>query len=316
MATQQLGVAGLTKEARVWYEKILQDRNTPDWRHEQFGMQRSIPSRGGNNISIRQFTRPAAATTALVEGTPPAATNPTVGETIISVGQYGAYMLGSDVVQTQAIDPQLTEWTAVFKEMMSDTRDKIVRSAINTGTNVAYSNGATVRSGLASGSAYNLAWADLRNARKILKGADAPYFSDNKYFSIIHPDVVKNLFADTTVVNAFSYAGARTNENPLFRGELGDLQGIRFYESTNATTFSGLGQSAGFVYATLFGGKDGYVVTEYDAEGPGGSQIIFHDVGTSGVNDPLNQVWSLGFKTALGAGIIDQARLLRYESNG
>lgn len=33
MATQQIGVAGLTKEARLWYETVLQGRNVPDFLH-------------------------------------------------------------------------------------------------------------------------------------------------------------------------------------------------------------------------------------------------------------------------------------------
>lgn len=34
MVTQQIGVAGLTKEARTWYETTLQGRNVPDFLHE------------------------------------------------------------------------------------------------------------------------------------------------------------------------------------------------------------------------------------------------------------------------------------------
>ena len=311
MATQQLGVAGLSAEARTFYEKVLLARNEPDYRHEMFGKKITIPARGGNNVNLRRFTRPAAATTALVEGTPPSVTNPTVASVTISVAQYGAYMLGSDVLSSQAIDPQLTEWSEVFSEMKNDTRDKVVRATITAGTNVAYAGGGAARSSVASGSTFG--WAEIRDARKILKGADAPYFSDNKYAVIIHSDVVKNTFADTTVVNAFQHAGARTGENPLFKGELGDLQGLRFFESSNAVTFSGLGQSAGMVYGTLICGKDAYAVTEYSADS---NAIIFHDAGSSGINDPLNQAWSLGFKTALGVGIVDQDRLLRYETRG
>jgi N4-gp56 family major capsid protein len=292
---------------------MLQDRNVPNFVHEQFGLAKEIPSRGGNNISIRQFTRPAASTTALVEGTPPSNTNVTVAQTIISVAQYGAYMLGSDVVETQAIDPQLAEWTQVFTELKNDTRDRVIRNAINAGTTVNYTNGATVRSGLASGSAYNIAWADIRAARRSLRSNDAPYYSDNRYFAIIHPDVSRNLFADTTVVNAAQYAGPRTGDNPLFTGQLPDLMGLRFFETTNASTLSGLGQSAGFVYSTLVGGKGAYAVTSYSADS---DAIIFHAAGSAGALDPLNQFWSLGFKTAVGAGIIDQNRMVRIESNG
>ena len=313
MATQQLGVAGLTVEARTTYEKMLLDRNEPTYFHERFGMAKEIPARGGNNISLRQFVRPAASTTALVEGTPPSATNVTVTQTIISVAQYGAYMLGSDVIETQTIDPQLAEWTQVFTELKNNTRDLVIRNAISAGTNVLYAGGATVRSGIASGSAYNLSWADIRAARRALRTNDAPYYADNRYWGLIHPDVARNLFADTTIVNASQYAGPRTGANPLFSGELPDLMGIRFYETTNGTTFSGLGQSAGFVYSTLVGGKDAYAVTSYGADS---NAIIFHGTGSAGALDPLNQFWSLGFKTAVGAGIVDQLRMVRIESNG
>lgn len=313
MATQQLGIAGLSVEARTTYEKMLQDRNTPEFVHERFGLTKEIPARGGNNISIRQFTRPAASLTALVEGTPPSATNPTVGQTIISVAQYGAYMLGSDVVDTQAIDPQLAEWTQVFTELKNDTRDRVIRNSLSAGTTVNYTNGATVRSGIGSGSAFNLSWADIRAARRSLRTNDVPYWADNRYFGIIHPDVSRNLFADTTVVNAGYYAANRGSDNPLFTGTLPDLMGIRFFETTNATTLSGLGLSAGFVYTTLVGGKGAYAVTSYTAES---DAIIYHGTGSAGALDPLNQFWSLGFKTAVGAGIIDQTRMVRIESNG
>lgn len=308
---QNLGVAGLTVEARSFYEKVLLARNEADYKHEQFGKKLTIPARQGNNVNLRRFTRPAAATTALVEGTPPTVTGVTVASVTISVAQYGAYMLGSDVLMTQAIDPQLTEWTEVFTEMKNDTRDKVVRGTITGGTNVAYAGGGAVRSSVASGSKFG--WAEIRDARKILKGANAPYFSDNKYAVIIHPDVVKNTFSDSDVVNAFQNAGSRTGDNPLFKGELGDLLGLRFFETTNAITFSGLGQSAGMVYGTLIIGKDAYAVTEYGAASNG---IIFHDAGSSGITDPLDQAWSLGFKTALGVGIVDQDRMLRFDTRG
>jgi len=309
MATQQLGVAGLSVEARTFSDKTLQSRNTPDFIHEKFGQKRPIPANGGNRISIRQFTRPAAATTALTEGTPPSVTNPTVGETIISVAVYGAYMLGSDVLQKQAIDPQLTEWTAVFSEMMFDTRDQIVRDTIKAGTNVLYVGGGAVRSSVASGAA--LGWTDLRAARKQLKKNDAPPYEGGNYAAIIHPRVMSQLFADTTVVAALQSAGVRGNGNDLFKGSITTLLGISFNETSNASTFSGLGQSASFVEATLFCGRDAYTVTEYSSMA---SDVIFHEAGSSGINDPLNQAWSLGFKTALGTGIVDQNRLVRYES--
>jgi N4-gp56 family major capsid protein len=312
MVTGQLGVAGMTAEARTWFEKQLQSRNVPDFLHEKYGKKVNIPAHGGNRVSIRQFnslTGGATVLTALTEGTPPAVTNATVSETIISVAILGAYMYGSDVLAKQGIDPQLSEWSAVFSDMMYDARDRYVRGFITAGTNVAYVGGGAVRSSVASGAA--LGWTDLRTARKILKNANAPAYEGGKYAAIIRAVVMSQLFADSTVVNALQYGGPRGDENDLFKGSITTLLGISFNETSNAVTFSGLAQSAGFVEATLFCGKDGYAVTNFDSMS---SEIIFHDIGSSGIVDPLNQAWSLGFKTGVGAGIIDQARVLRYES--
>ena len=209
----------------------------------------------------------------------------------------------------QGIDPQLTNWAEVFSELMRDSRDQYIRGLINTGTNTAYVGGGTTNSSVASGNA--LGWTDLRTARKLLKAQNAPPIVDGKYAAIIHPRVMSQLFADASVVNALQYAGPRTSDNPLFAGAITELLGIRFFETTNATTNSGLGQSASFLETTLFTGKNAYVVTDADELT---SQIIFHDIGSSGVTDPLNQVWSLGFKTAVGANIVDQNRLLAYFS--
>ncbi len=258
---------------------------------------------------MRQFTRPAAQTTVLTEGTPPSALNPTVAETILSIAQLGAYILGSDKLMAQGIDPQLTNWAEVFSELMRDSRDQYIRGLINTGTNTAYVGGGTVNSSVASGN--SLGWTDLRTARKLLKAQNAPPVVDGKYAAIIHPRVMSQLFADSSVVNALQYAGPRTSDNPLFAGAVTELLGIRFFETTNATTFSGLGASASFLETTLFVGKNAYAVTDADELT---SQIIFHDIGSSGVTDPLNQVWSLGFKTAVGANIVDQNRILAYFS--
>lgn len=105
--------------------------------------------------------------------------------------------------------------------------------------------------------------------------------------------------------------GGGANENPLTTGALGDLLGIRFYETTNATTLSGLGQSARDIWETLFIGREAYAVVELNADT---ARTYFKPRGSSGITDPLDQVWSLGWKAAFTAVILDNNRILRYES--
>src|SRR2546422_928151 len=146
MATQQLGAAGMTVETRTFYDKVLLSRTIPDFVHRNFGVQKTIAPNSGKIISLRRYERPAANQTALVEGTPPSATNPTVSEVTATISQYGTYMLGSDLLEWQSIDPTITEFVKVFGEQMQDSLDRVARDIINAGTNVAYAGTATVRS--------------------------------------------------------------------------------------------------------------------------------------------------------------------------
>ena len=44
------------------------------------------------------------------------------------------------------------------------------------------------------------------------------------------------------------------------------------------------------------------------------SEIIYHEPGSSGaLSDPLNQVWSLGYKFAHAAARLDESRAVRIE---
>lgn len=189
----------MTLETRTFYDKVLLSRTIPNFVHRNFGVQKSIAGASGNIISFRRFTRPAAQTTALTEGTPPTPLNPTVTSITATIAQYGAYMLGSDLLEWQAIDPVVTEFTQVFGENLQDTLDQLTRNVINAGTTVAYASTATVRSALSSG--MNMSWAELRNARRLLKNQDVLPLDDGKYAAIVHPDVVRDLFSDTNVVS-------------------------------------------------------------------------------------------------------------------
>ena len=158
--------------------------------------------------------------------------------------------------------------------------------------------------------------AELREAIATLKGADAPRFDDNTYVCVIHPDTEADLFNDSNIVNAFSYAANRGGSNPLATGELGNYLGVKFVTTSNsAVTATGLslGNGATDVYLTIMFGKD--YVGEVGLSAMT-SQIIYHEPGSSGaLNDPLSQVWSLGYKFAHAAARLDENRCVRIESS-
>lgn len=316
MAVQTLGAAGMANEARTFYEMQLLTRRIPDFYHNEFGMTVNIPRGNGINANLRRFARPGAQTTALTEGTPPTALNPTIEVVTLTVSQYGGYMLGSDILEWQAIDPIVTGFTQAFGDDLQDTRDQITRNVINAGTNKQFAGTATGRTAESSG--MYLTFAELREARATLRGDDArpirSGISAGRFAAIVHPDTVRDLLGDTTIQSVFQYAVNRGapqgGNNPLQTGELGDLIGFRFYETSNATIRSSAGMSGADVYQTLLIGDEAYAHATLTAAN---SEIIFHEKGSSGITDPLNQAWSLGWKIAHTAKILDELRILSIE---
>lgn len=67
-----------------------------------------------------------------------------------------------------------------------------------------------------------------------LKKMNAPTF-DGKYVCIIHPSVAFDLRQDEAWIAAHQYAAARE----LFSGEIGELHGVRFVETTEAKIYCG-----------------------------------------------------------------------------
>ena len=140
-----------------------------------------------------------------------------------------------------------------------------------------------------------------------LRAANAPTIN-GKYVAIIHPYVAYDLMSDPRWIEAHQYAKP---EN-LFEGEIGEIGGVRFVESSEAKIYTGDGCPDGLaVFGSLFMGANAYGVTEITG---GGMQTIVKQKGSAGSADPLDQRSSIGWKGILTAEILIPAYLVRVES--
>lgn len=308
------GAANSPAEDRGFWVRTMLDRTVPVLVHDRYGNKEFVPSNGGMSVSWRRFSTIAASTTALTEGTINAETVPTIVTVTATLNQYGQWFRSTDVVLSQAFDDIKAEGTKALGETMGNSSDQLTRNVVNAGTTVQYASTAGSRGAIASGMRLNS--AELREAIATLKGNNAPKFDDNTYTAIIHPDIEQDLFNDSNLVNAFQYAANRGGSNPLASGELGNYLGVKFITTTNSqvvATGLSLGNGATDVYLTVLFGKDYYGVVGLSAMT---SQIIYHEPGSSGaLNDPLSQVWSLGYKFAHAAARLDENRCVRIESS-
>ena len=225
---------------------------------------------------------------ALTEGVIP--TGQKFGQSAVTqaVTQYGTYVSVSDQLELHAIDDVILGAAEELGASAGTTQDKLVRNVVVAGTNVQYcdkvgTNGAhtavTSRAGLDTTA--KLTPDEVNKAVTLLKKLKAPKI-DGKYVAIIHPSVAYDLRSSDAWVEAHKYAGI----TELFTGEIGELHGVRFIETTEAKVFNGEGcpvktaadESNGTpaeyysVYATLFLGKDAYGMI--DPEGGNMEMII------------------------------------------
>jgi N4-gp56 family major capsid protein len=113
--------------------------------------------------------------------------------------------------------------------------------------------------------------------------------------------------SDKDWVEAHKYA---TPEN-LYEGEIGEIAGVRFVQTTEAKVYKGDGCPAGLaVFASLFLGDGAYGVTEVTG---GGLETIVKQKGSGGTSDPLDQRSSVGWKAVKTAEILVEPYMCRVE---
>jgi N4-gp56 family major capsid protein len=142
----------------------------------------------------------------------------------------------------------------------------------------------------------------VNRAQTWLKKNKAPKINGS-YVALIHPSVAYDLRNSDEWKEYHKY----NDVAPIFKGEIGELHGVRFIETNNAKIWKEDSKDA--VYATLFLGAKAFGIL--DPQGEGMEMIIKTKEQIGG---PLNQFGTIGYKFCHGAKILYQERLLRVES--
>ncbi|MDD6644269.1 MAG: N4-gp56 family major capsid protein [Faecousia sp.] len=300
-ATQTTTQDSLSAEMKTFYDMTLIDEASANLVHDQFGQKRPIPKNGGKTIEFRKFSPLAKATTPLTEGVTPSGNSLTVTNITATVQQYGDFIVQSDVLELTALDNTILEATKLLGRQAGATLDTVVRNVLQAGTNVTYcpklaadgtETAVTSRAGLDATAQLTVDVVNQVVAK--LRAQNAPTIN-GKYVAIIHPYVAYDLMRDPAWIDAHKYAQP---EN-LYEGELGEIGGVRFVQSTEAKVYTGTGCPTGLaVFGSLFFGEGAYGVTEIEG---GGLETIVKQKGSAGTADPLNQRSSVGYTRAVAA---------------
>ena len=296
-------LSGLSAENKTFYDMTLLDEAQAALVHDQFAQKRPIPMNGGKTIEFRKFASLPKATTPLTEGVTPDGKSLNVTAVTATVAQYGDYITQSDVLELTSIDNTIVEATKILGRQAGLTLDTVTRNVLQSGTNVTYcpkSSGDEVTSRAGLDATCQLTVKVVQQVVAKLKGQNAPTIN-GKYVAIIHPYVAYSLMRDPEWIDAHKYA----QPDNLFTGEIGEIAGVRFVETTEAKVYQG------GVFGTLIMGANAYGVTEITG---GGLQTIIKQKGSAGTADPLDQRSSIGWKAIKTAELLIPNYLVRVES--
>ena len=300
---------------KTYYETEMLENARSELYFTQFGKKVTLPAKHGRTMEFRKWnTLPNAEE--LTEGVIPDGKE--LGETYLTAAlkQHGMFVAISDLLDLHHIDPVLQGATEELGASSGETRDKLCRNELQTATNVMYCDTETEAdgkvtyttptnySGMSVGN-NRLTPRMVNKAATWLKKCKAPKIN-GKYVAIIHPSVSFDLRESKGWIEAHKYA----NTTEIFNGEIGELHGVRFVETSNAKiTEQSLKDGSGMVYTSIFLGKDAYAVI--DPEG-GAMEMIIKSKEQAG--GPLNQYSTAGYKFEDCTKILYPERMIRVES--
>ena len=306
--------SGLSPEMKTFYDKVLIREASANLVHAQFAQKKPIPKNGGKTIEFRKFSNLPKALTPLTEGVTPDGKKLDVTSLTATVSQYGDYVVVSDMLELTAIDNTIVEALTMIGKQAGLTLDTIVRNVLVAGSNVNYcpkvaSDGTEteVTSRASLDSTCRLTVKQVEKVAAKLKANNVPKINGS-YVAIIHPYVAYDLMRDKDWRHPHQYVDTKN----IYSGEIGEIGGVRFVETSEAAIFYGDGCPTGLgVFATLFLGANAYGDTEITG---GGLETIVKQKGSAGTADPLNQRSSIGWKSTKTAERLIENYIVRVES--
>ena len=292
--------SSLSPTMKTFYDTTLLENAREQMVFTQFGKKQAMK---GNKVEWRKFNTFAKALTPLTEGVIP--TGQTFGMTNIegTITQHGDFTAVSDRLELESYDDVIFGATEEMGAAEGETYDTLTRNILVAGNSVLYApNGTTEVDSRANVTADCKLTPDVVNrAATWLKKNKAPKI-DGYYVALIHPSVAYDLRNSEEWKEYHKYS----NVAPIYKGEIGDLHGVRFIETNEAKIWKDADSA---VYATLFLGKDAFGILDPEGEG---MEMIVKPKGQIG--GPLEQFSTIGYKFCHGAKILYQERMLRVES--
>lgn len=234
----------MSSAMKTYYDTELLENARPRLIFTQLGKSQFLPAGHGDSVQWRKWNTFDKSLIPLTEGVIPSGQKFGQSAISVSVQQYGDYAAISDRLNLHAVDNVLLGAAEEMGAAGGETADTLVRNEVCTGTSVLYADTLDATGAVTGTPNYryqlsadnNRLTPDVVNkAYTFLKKQKAPFFEGNKYVAVIHPSAAYDLRSHPDWIEAHKYAAA----HEIFEGEIGELHGVRFVESTEAPIFNG-----------------------------------------------------------------------------
>lgn len=201
--------------------------------HDQFGQKTPIPKGRTKTISWDRLSPLPKATKPLTEGITPKGSTINITRITAQPQQYGNYVSYTDSFDFFKHDPspEVLKMNELLARNAAETLDDITKDVLAAGTNVLYAGDAASRAAMTEA----LTVTDIRKAVNQLKRNKAVPFDDGYYVAIVHPDVTFDIQSDENWKKPHEYVDTKN----IYKGEIGELYGVRFVETPDAKVFRG-----------------------------------------------------------------------------
>lgn len=330
MTMTRYGDAGVSPRTNVYAERQMLKHAGPVRILDKFGMLRPIPKNKTQTIKFRRPRVFTAATTPLVEGVTPSATQFRYDDVEATLKQYGQVVEITDHIEDTHEDPVLNDASVQAGENIGRTMEALDWGILRAGTNVAFANG-TQRDHVNTPISLNKVRAVVRalKAQKAMKITRVLDSSVNFATRAVEPAFVAvmhtNVEQDVRNLAGFLPVAQYGKRQPISEYELGSVEDVRFICSPDLDPFASAGaardgaagrmlstnETNADVYPILFFGKEAYGLVPLRGQGAISPTIL--RPGVRDKSDPLGQRGYVGWKAWHTAVILNHVWMARLE---
>ena len=248
--------AGLSHLSSIYYDRVGVENLKANLPFVATTSRRKLPDRNGRTIQLYSYDLLPPNLNPGTEGTVGTGINPTTSIRNVTVQQYFDFASFSDILVETAIDPIVENTAAEMGYRAALTANSLARQEYEA---EALASSSPVVTSCTDNEFFSASL--VRQGAMSLRNADVRPQSDGMFVGVISPAPAFDLLNDNTaggVIDILKYH--REGAEELMRGvqsyRVIDLAGVRFIETTTATTFSSFPSGSKTGYGTYIIGQD------------------------------------------------------------